>query len=231
MVIYPFSSSIILTRNLFVRYGGSVGSFSDEQLSDSFLTAEILATSYIGTPLLPVIITGSMNYMGTSRLVTDYGYVHQIYTVTVQSKANGIDCTLRSDTGCAFIYDDTFGYIDFRRVASYCNCGYMGAYPPYQILVAYQAGLPTGTANLSPVVQALTILAQIDLNEKIPGMAGMNEGVGDVGIQKFSSMDDYHEERAKSALVNTNLGSSAKAMYAKRLIDGAIKRARKPLLA
>jgi hypothetical protein len=52
-----------------------------------------------------------------------------------------------------------------------------------------------------------------------------------VGIQKFSSMDDYHEERAKSALIRTNLGSSAKTMYAKRLIDATVMRARRVLLA
>lgn len=231
MVIFPYSSPIILNNQIFTENGGATGSFTHAQLQSSYLVSEILMTSYIGTLLLPIIITGTMNYMGTSRLVTDYGYVHQIYDVTVKSKANGIDCTLRSDTGCAFIYDDTFGYIDFRRVASYCNCGYLGAYPPYQISVSYQAGLPTGTANLAPMTEALTILAQIDLNEKIPGLVGMNEGVGDVGIQKFSSMDDYHEERAKSALIRTNLGSSAKAMYAKRLVDAVIKKARKPLLA
>jgi len=177
-------------------------------------------------------MTGTLNYMGINRLVTDYGYVHQIYSVNVLSKQAGIDCTLRSDTGCAYIYDDTFGYVDFKRVSSYCNCGYpyQGAYPPYQISIAYQAGLPTGTANLPGIVQALTILAQIDLNEKFPGAVGMNEGVGDVGIQKFSSMDDYHEERTHSAIIRTNLGSSARAMYAKRLVDATVKKARRTLL-
>lgn len=231
MNIYPFSQPIILTNALFVRYGGAVGGFNDEQLTDSFLVAEILATSYIGTPLLPVIITGTMNYMGTNRLSTEYGYVHEILSVGVLSKQTG-NCILRNNNGCAYIYDDTFGYVDFKQLSSYCGCAYpfYNAANPYQVQIAYMAGLPTGTANLSPVVQALTILAQIDLNEKIPGMAGMNEGVGDVRIEKYSSMDDYHEERAKSSMMNTNLGGSAKAMYAKRLLDGVIKRARKTLL-
>lgn len=230
MVIFPYNAPIILNNQIFVDYGGQTGSFTHAQLQSSYLVSEILMTSYIGTFLLPIIVTGTINYMGSNRLVTDYGYVHQIYTVNVKSKENGIDCTLRTDTGCAYIYDDTFGYIDFKRVSSYCGCGYVYPYPPYQIHVAYEAGLPSGTANLAPMVEALTILAQIDLNEKIPGKVGMNEGVGDVGIQKFSSMDDYHEERTASAIIRTNLGSSARAMYAKRLVDSVIKKARRALL-
>lgn len=233
MVIFPYNTPIILNNQIFIDYGGQTGTFTHAQLQSSYLVSEILMTSYIGTFMLPIIVTGTINYMGTERLVTDYGYVHQVLSVNVKSKQNGIDCTLRSDTGCVYIYDDTFGYIDFKRVSSYCGCGYpyYGPYPPYQILVAYEAGLPSGTANLSPMLEALTILAQIDLNEKIPGKVGMNESVGDVGIQKFSSMDDYHEERTASAIIRTNLGSSAKSMYAKRLVDSVVKKARRVLLA
>lgn len=229
MIIYPFSSPIILTRDLFVRYGGEAATFSDDPLNDSFWVAEMQVTAYIGTPLLPIIITGSLNYMGTNRLITDYGYVHEIFSVNVLSKQAGIDCTLYSDSGCAYIYDDTFGYVDFRKVSSYCGCAYPYA-SPYQIQIAYQAGLPTGTANQPGILRALTILAQIDLDDKSPGTAGLNEGAGDVTLTEFRSLD-YYEKRSEHALIQTALGGSPKAMRAKKLIDMSIKKARPVLFA
>jgi len=174
--------------------------------------------------------------MGKRRLATDYGYVHQLYDVSIFSK-NALcgSCSLTDNAGCGYIYEDTFGYIDVRQTASYCGLAWDG-YPltvpnyPYQIQISYQAGLPTGTANQPPVLEALTILAQLDLNDKDPGNAGMNEGMGDIAIQEFRSLD-YSEKRGAHSLVKTALGESAKAMRAKRLLDVCIRRARKVLLA
>ena len=230
MVIYPFRVPIILNRNLFVQYGGQAGNFSDEIMSNSFLMSEILLTSYIGTPLLPVNLTGTYAYSPViNRMATDYGYVSQINAVHFLTRTACSTCDLTSRDGCAYIHNDTFGYVDVKRLYSTCGCSWVGE-QPYQIQLAYQAGLPTGTANLPGIVEALTILAQIDLNEKAPGAVGMNEAVGDVGIINYSSMDDYHEERTASSIIRTNLGSSAKAMYAKRIVDATVKKARKVLL-
>lgn len=228
MIVYPFSTPIILTRDLFVRYGGNASTFSDEPLNDSFWMAEMQVTAYIGTPLLPITLTGTMNYLGSNRLITQYGYVHNIYSVNVLSKQAGIDCTLHSDSGCAFIYEDTYGYVDFRKVYSACGCGSIG--DSYQVQIAYQAGLPTGTANQPGILRALTILAQIDLDDKFPGTAGLNEGSGDVTISEFRSLD-YFEKRSEHALIQTALGGSPKAMRAKRLIDASIRKARPALFA
>jgi hypothetical protein len=79
-------------------------------------------------------------------------------------------------------------------------------------------------------LEALTILAQIDLNEKDPGNSGFNETTGDVGVQEWRSLD-YFEKRADHALVKTDLGDSAKAQRARKLLDSVLTRARKPLLA
>lgn len=239
-VIYPFSYPIILTDEIFTAYGGQTGTFSHASLQNSYWLAEMQVTSYIGTPLLPVTITGTYPFMNKWRLATDYGYVQEIKSLNILTRETVTSCDLTSREGCAYIYEDTYGYVDFRQLDFSCNCGWSwwgGPYPayaayskPYQIQIAYTAGLPTGTANQPGILEALTIVAQIDLNEKSPGLVGANEGVGDIAIQKYSSLD-YTEERGRHSLVKTALGESAKSMRAKRLIDASIRRARKVLFA
>lgn len=239
MVIYPFNHPIILNDTIYSQYGGlGTGSFTYQQLQSSYWLAEMQVSKYIGTLLLPHIISGTANYMGKDRLVTDYGYVSDILSVTILSKQNFLTCDLQKNDGCAYIYEDTFGYIDFKQTSLTAGLTYVG-YPyglytyfnfPYQVQVVYQAGLPTGVANMPGILEALTILAQIDLNEKSPGTVGQNEGMGDVAIQRWRSLD-YTEERGEHALIRTNLGGSAKANRAKFLIDATVKRARRTLLA
>lgn len=238
MVIYPFGAPIILTDALYSQYGGlGTGSFTQAQLQSSYWLAEMQATAYIGAPLLPVIVTGTYAYTGKRRIPTDYGYVHRLLSVNVLSKKDWLTCDLQSNDGCGYIYDDTFGYIDFKQISAVVGLSYYG-YPfspyvayetPYQIQISYEAGLPTGVANQPGILEALTILAQIDLNEKSPGTVGQNEGAGDIAIQQFRSLD-YSEVRAEHSLIRTALGESPRAMRAKRLIDISIKKARRVLL-
>lgn len=239
MVIYPFTQPIILSDTVFVEYGGKTGTFSQSQRTSSYLISEMQVSRYIGTLLLPTIVTGTYPYMGKNRIPTDYGYVNQLLNVTVKSKGFLTkDCSLVDNEACGYIYDDTYGYIDFKQVALICGLAIYGTFGgnavvvpfvPYQIEIAYQAGLPTGTANQPPILEALTILAQIDLNEKDPGNSGVNESTGDVGVQDWRSLD-YRETRAKDALVKTDLGNSAKAQRAKKLIDMTLRKARRALL-
>lgn len=247
MQTYPFNGPIILNDTDFIAYGGLTGTFSHNQLQSSYWLAEMQVSNYIGTLLLPQIVSGTFSFQGVQRIITDYGYVHEILDVSILSQDSfSTSCDLKRNSGCAFIYDDTFGYVDVREVMSACNIGYAGywsipypvfppTYPPmynfsnpYQIALTYIAGLPTGTANQPGIMEALTIIAQIDLNEKSPGLVDVNEGVGDVAIQSFRSID-YSENRGAHSLVKTALGESAQAMRAKRLIDMSIKKARKSL--
>ena len=239
MVLYPFNSAIILNDDIFVAYGGKTGTFNASQRQASYLVAETLVTRYIQTPLLPINVTGTYPFLGRNRNVTDYAYVNQLNEVTVWSKGQLVNCCdLTSNNGCGVIYDDTFGYIDWKQVAPLCGLswswGWAGAIvvpnSPYKIQISYNAGLPTGTANHPAFLEALTILAQEDLNEKEPGNSGINETPGALGVQSFTSLD-YKEERAKDALVKTDLGDSARAQRAKKLINGVLKRPYRPLLA
>lgn len=239
MNVFPYTSPIILNDAVFSRQGGlGTGTFASAVLQDSYLTAEIQVTNYIGTPLLPITITGTYPFMHQSRLVTDYGYVQQLLSVGVQTRQGCSDCGMESHEGCGYIYQDTFGYIDFGQLQSICGWSWWGypfspyvlSYQPYQIQVAYIAGLPSGTSTLPPVLRALTILAQVDLNDKFPGLVAQNESVGAVGIQEFKSLD-YAERRADHALIKTALGDDAMSQRAKKLLDGTIRKARRVLFA
>lgn len=239
MQIYPFSNPIILNDAIFAAYGGQgTGTFSNATLQAAYLMAETQVTNYIGTPLLPVTVTGTFPFMHQSRLATDYGYVQQILSVGVLTRQGCNDCGLTSNDGCAYVYQDTFGYVDFRQLATVCGWSWWGYpyspyilnYAPYQVQLAYIAGLPTGTATHPNILRALTIVAQTNLNDMFPGMVGQNESVGAVGIQEFRALD-YFEKRAEHALIKTALGDDAQSQRAKKLIDAVVKRARKVLLA
>jgi len=242
MVIYPFSAPIILNDTVFSQFGGQgTGTFSSATLQAAYQIAEMQVTNYIGTLLLPTTVTGTYAVMaGHRRLATDYGYVQQLLNVNILTQTGLNNCSLQNNDGCGYIYSDTFGYIDFRVITTVCSWGWWwSGYPyspyvvgpsPYQVQVAYVAGLPTGTANQPGILQALTILAQTELNEMFPGAVGVNESVGAVGIQDFKSLD-YMERRAKDALIKTALGDDARSQRAKKLIDMSITKARKVLLA
>jgi hypothetical protein len=239
MQVYPLTSPIILTDGIFNDFGGRPGSSSPKQRSYAYMMSEEQVSAYIGTLLLPVIVTGTYNYGNSPRVSTDYGYVSRILGVNVLSQnVFPNSCDLISNPGCAFIQSDTFGYVDVHQVLGACGLylppsSFYGYYPPYrgityQFQIAYEAGLPTGTANLPGVLQALSIVAQINLNEMVgDGSAGINEGVGDVGIQSFHTLD-YSERRVP--LGHTALGNSARAKRAAMLLDSSIRKARKSLV-
>ena len=222
MQAYPFTSPIILTEAMYIEYGGQSGSATHAQLQNAFLIAEQRATKFIGTFLLPTIVTGVWPYNYNQFISTDYGYVHRVLSANVLSLNNLQTCTLKSDSGCIFIFDDTYGYLNFSCVNSICGCSRWNQ--PYQFQVAYEAGLPTGTASQPPIEHALVIIAELSLNEMLYPRA--NETHGDRGIEMWSAQD--YSERRKT-LKRTSLGQSARANYAAELIESAVKRARKAI--
>jgi len=218
MQIYPYTSPIILTEEIYTVYGGQTGSMSSAQIQNGFLIAEQRVTQYVGSFLLPTIVTGTFPHSSSKFIVTDYGYVSEVLSAKVLSLQGSSTCVLKEDSGCAYIFNDTFGYLDYSCVQSICNCAQWQS--PYQFQIAYQAGLPTGTANQPGILHALSIVAELALNEVAWPRA--NESQGDRGIESWGTLD-YRETRKK--LKRTALGQSARANYAAELIDMTVRRA------
>jgi hypothetical protein len=225
MQIYPYNHPIIMDDDQFVAYGGQTGTTTPAQRQAAYLIAEKQATNHIGTFLLPTIVTGTFPWQGERYIVTDYGYVWSVPSVTLIYIGN--NCVLTEKAGCGAIRDDTFGYVDLQCVCSNCGGG-CGSYSgPLQIQMVYQAGLPTGSASQADFLLGLAIAASISLNEM--AFPSANESAGDVGVEEFRSMD-YSERRKSSAMKRTAFGSSARANKAAQLIEGSVRRAQRPLV-
>lgn len=183
-------------------------------------------SNHLGTFLLPIIVTGSFDYHpGRSFISTDYGLVHRLLSVEVTDKDSAVLYTVSGSTyRYAFIHEDGYGYI--KVVDFFGQCGGCGSLGPQKFRIAYEAGLPTGSANHPSILLGLVMAAQINLNEMIYPSA--NEGVGDVGINSFHSLD-YSETR--KPLKNTVFGNSAKANKIAQLVDqSGIHKYRKALV-
>lgn len=217
MDIYPYNSAIILTDSIFVAYGGHTGSSTAAQRTAAYLIAEEVATDDLNAFLLPTRITGTYPYR-PSALITDHAFVHSIDVVRFIDREETI---YWATTGTSNIYvslrDQDYGIVDIDYLLAGCNCHTHDSMTPYQVQVIYTSGLPTGVANSSKVLLALTTYADIILNE-IQGYG--NEAPGDIGVQSFSNQD-YKETRVH--LFRTSFGSSAKAHFASRLLTSLRK--------
>lgn len=219
MDIYPFSSPIILTDSIFVSYGGHTGTSTPAQRTAAYLIAEEKVSDDISTFLLPVTVTGSYPYNPNGTYFTDYAYVNEIRVVRFIDFDGDIYWAV-TGTNNSYIglrYDD-YGLVDINHWLDHCNCFSSVSPLPYQVQIMYTAGLPTGTANHSNILLALTTLADITLNEII-GFG--NEAPGDIGLQTFKNQE-YQETRVR--LFRTGFGSSPRAHFASDLL----KKFRKP---
>lgn len=207
-----------MTDLIFSQYGGHIDSTGPLQRQAAYLMAEMAATRDLSTFLMPVIVTGTFLFnpvMMRNGLILDYGYVHRI----LGTYFIAFDETIYwGQTGTANNYialrHDDFGVMDINYVLSTCNCATSAAPFPYQIRVVYEAGLPTGTALRPDYLMAMTIYADLMLQE----MTGYgNEAPGDVGVQRYSNQE-YREERV--GLLRTTYGTSARANLAHRLLTG-----------
>ena len=203
MIIYPHSSPIIMTDDVFQMYGGTLEHGTYAQRQAIYLIAEKQMSSHIGTFLLPTLVTGTFPWPGGQHLILPYGYINSIPNVTILSQESSCNCDLDESSGCAFIWDDTYGYIDVRKVAGYCACS---CGPDYQVRVVMNAGLPTGSATQPDMLLALTLASEINLNRIVDATA--NEGTGDIGIEEFSNLG-YRERRI--GMKRSAFGNSASA--------------------
>jgi hypothetical protein len=148
-------------------------------------------------------------------LSLDYGYVQRVISTSFLD-FDGTAYWTQAGTGNDYvaIKHADYGVLDIDYMISNCNCSNSLSPYPYQIRVVYEAGLPTGTATRPDYLMALSIYADLMIQE-IVGYG--NEAPGDIGVQRYSNQE-YREERV--GLLRTTYGTSARANLAHRLLTG-----------
>jgi len=214
MQFYPYSSPIILTDTIFTAYTDGLLTGSSLKQTAYWLAEEAVSRD-LNTFLLPTTVTGTYQY--APYIMLDHAYINQIFVVRFMDDLNQVYWTASgSYNHYTRLYSDTYGVVDLDYVRTTCSsCG--GAYP-YQVQIAYQAGLPSGTSYRPNVLLALTQAATLFINE-LQGYG--NEGVGNVGIIRFSNQE-YSETRM--GMINTVYGNSPKSQFIHKQLSGLRKR-------
>jgi hypothetical protein len=212
---YPYSAPIILTDAIFAEYGGETGTASIVQRQNMFTLAEDVMSEALETYLLPTTVTGTYLYNRLwPYLILDNTWIQSINHVWFyDTKEYAYWDYAGTDNIYFSLRDDGYGLMDIHQMITNCHC-YTTMQPwPYQIQVAYTAGLPTGTANQPRMLTALTEYAKIVMNNLL-GYG--NEAPADIGVQSFRNQQ-YSETRVK--LLKTTFGSSPQAQMINRLIE------------
>jgi len=228
MVVYPYSAPQILNDQMFVDYGGVVYESTPQIRQACYQMAEQQVSSYIGTLLIPTIVTGSAYYSPELGKIipTDYGYVTKLLAVRMLDEEGTVVYTLEEiSNSIGMIRNDTYGYLYLENFAKAYGCVYLVSGRPFTIEYVYEAGLSTGTSAMPGISLALVNAAQLILNEIQPTPA--NETTGDAGVTEFTHLR-YSEKR--KSWKNTVFGNSAKSAWIAKLLDGSIKKARKSLM-
>ena len=212
---YLYQAPQILTDSIFLLYGGQTGTSSQAQRSIAYTMAEEEVVEYLQAYLTPTVVTGTYFWRGKNPLELDYGWITSVKRISINSVDWSNGCEVETVTGCYAVRNAQYGYLDVSYLLSCGGCRGLVGYPPYNIQVAYETGLATGTYTSPRVLQALTLAAQIHLNEIDVSLS--NETTGDVGIEFFINQR-YHEKRTKG--FRTVFGDSAIARRIAKLIRG-----------
>lgn len=209
--LYPYSSPIILTDSIYADYGGNTGSSTVKQRQAAYWIAERQMTQHLNAFLLPTQVTGAYPIPHlVNPLITSYGQVTSIDAVFF-NYLNGYTCQIQQFPGVAAVIQGDYGCIFVHSVMAPCCYGYGYGYPyyiaPYQVLVTYTSGYPSGTSFQPNMLMALTMATTINLN--FMSDPGANEGAFDIGIQEFQNQS-YREVRVK--LGHNAFGTSPAAM-------------------
>lgn len=216
------TSPQVLTDIRFTRYGGKPGTSTDDQRMAAYAIAESIAAQEIGTFLAPTRVTGSYSWPPMGQpLQLEHDRIRGIVQVVAVLDA-GCDCAQDAIelTGCAWIKDQESAIIDVRQCGSALRASCAGCYgrysSPYQARIVYDAGLPTGTWEDARLLQALTVGAQIFLDQMIDPESGEG-GAGNPGVKNYSSLG-YSETHIGGKM--TAFGASARANFAAKLLEG-----------
>lgn len=210
---FPYFTPQIMTDEVFLKFGGQTGTSTQGQRDSAYLLAEEQMTEHLSSFLLPTTITGTHFWRGGNPIELEFGHILRVHQVIINDINWANSCSVNISTGsCAYIRNAEYGYIDVNAVLACGGCGAVVGYPPYNVQVVYESGLSTGTATSPTMLSALSMAAQINLNEWDVSLA--NEGVANVGIESFSNQS-YSEKR--KYLGRTVFGDSPMAQRVARL--------------
>ncbi len=193
---YPYNYPIVLNDQDFLLYGGRTGTSYDAQRQVAYLLAEEQMTDFLHSFLIPTIVTGTFFWRGNNPIELDYGNVKSIFTVSINSVDWSRGCTMNAITGCFAVRSDKYGYVDIAPLLSCGGCGGIVGTFPYNVQIAYESGLETGTSNNPSIMQGLVLAAQINLNEIDVSLS--NESTADAAVESFSNQQ--YSERRKAGL-------------------------------
>jgi len=209
ILFYTNSSPVVLTDDLFLAYGGSTGTSTASQRNVAYQTAEYLVQEYLNTFLVPTTVTGTFALVKLP-IVLDHSFVQSLGSVIIYSRDRNSSCTLTSETSCAYLRNAKLGIVDVN-LSGNCGCSRV-SFDPYQVEISYQAYIPSGTVYNSPIMVALALAAQDELDE----VTGESSTPGGVGIIEWENQE-YREKRL--ALRQTLFGSSSRAQRISRLLS------------
>lgn len=214
LLFYFPKSPQILTDELFILYGGQVGTSSPAQRRVAYQTAEYLVADYLNTFLKPTAVTGTFVRSAIHPLQTDFMFVQSVEQVILYSVDRSQSCTLTTNSSsCVYLRDARRGILDLDPYGS-CGCNLVPNM--YQVEVAYTAGIPSGTLYNSPAMVALALIAQDELDE----IMGISPTPGGIGIIEWENQE-YREKLA--AMKQTEFGSTPRAQRATRLLSSFVE--------
>lgn len=214
--LYPYTTPVVMTDDIYQKYGGLLVNTLPDQREAAYVMAEMAVSQDISTFLIPTNITGSYSLspgMFLGNFMLDHSYVNYINWTRFYDFEQDIYYTV-TGTGNVHVAlrNPKFGILDLNYFLTNCACATRATMYPYQVEVAYNAGLPTGTSNSPNMLMALTTYSQIIINE-ILGYG--NESPGDVGVTDYQNQS-YRENRV--GLLRTVYGTSAKANFIHKLL-------------
>ena len=210
---YIYQTPQVLNDDLFILHGGQTGTSSALQREIAYTMAEEQVVEYLHSYLTPTTVTGTFLWRGHNPLELDYGWLLAVHSVGINSYNFSNGCEIDTTTGCYAVRNAQYGYLDVSYLVNCGGCNGIVGYPPYNITVSYTSGLATGTYTSPRFIQALTLAAQINLNEIDVSLS--NESTADVGLEFFINQR-YHERRVKG--YTTVFGNSAMAQRVSRLL-------------
>jgi len=212
------TGTYILNDDLYAEYGGYTGSSTQSQREIAYAIAEEQAMRYIGTFLVPVVVTGTYMWPRTDRFQTKHKYVSNVFSL-FSIHESGCNCNTQEFTGCAFVLDGPNGVISVRDcgqlTAAYqgctCSSGMSGG------LVQFRASFEAGHPDLQyakSALRALALAAQAALFQIIDPSKALG-GPGDPGLSSYS---DSGYSQNMTGLRETPFGGSPEANYIARLL-------------